>query len=1022
MRGSSALMSDVKDPPCDLSAVAQPAGRSHPLEEQSLSELAAPPPAAGDPQSCLPSRDALALSKCQGMPGQCPMVPRCHSNALLNKRGLKDGSSSGVPPLKTPMEGPSHCVSTSSRLCYSTESLHRAAISDPGLLGGPNMRVEGDFVLHCSTTSSTAKVLHPWWGSSKQDPGLCAPFLNVVTPWKLYGKDPPAPQMSEQVTQRGQLCRRRSLPNLLVLLPSTWEAVKRAESGTAVSPSPKDRSARKGPAEGMSESEQSPVCQLDSPMLKEFKRIMQNEMECVSRAKTQQHEDPSRESPCRGYSGSGSGCGTLDAGPTSGVCWTESKDNMAVPICFSPSPRPQETQVGDSAQSTHTEPSCLTRHPLWGSLEATPSCCPSLLLDSTDLSRYGAKISKIKDGFIGSALDLIKKSCTAELAAEASAWQSRDQEGTTITGSRPDCQSDVVSMTTSACSAEARSEPGGGAMSARCRSAVACRRSSSDAATQPAESVRGQRGRRLRPHLSDPMPADATKRKELEIKIAAASFPSQRSVKAGESMPEVEGQLRKKPGRLDLANVPQLRWSNLSNRSSNRKVVGLADECEGDMESQHTDISSTYAQKRASASLLTWEVQQPCSDCGQCEPTQSNSMCDKCSKRRMERKEAILELLNTECSYGEDLRIIYEEFYNPMQSASLLTTDQLSVVFGNVQELISVNEKFTERLQHSIDQAFDQGDEDLLTVCIGDIFLEFVSMLPAFQTYCLQQSTSVNMLNTLEKEKELLRIFLDASQNDNTALRRMNLRSFLIAPLQRVTKYPLLLSRIGKATTKNHPDHTRLQEAKSHVESHLEHINMKTRQEGTNWSLRSFRRDSRRNREAPNVEMREVSLKVVGWTRESTRFVMEGPLQLSQPTDGQWVKKGSRALKFQNVQSLLMVYTPRVSEGALESGDPLELVRDGVLVLIKDKSGGKFAVLREPIRLSKCVVSVNPDCDDTFELLEIPREAFVFRAADKARTQQWFRQIKRYSCDLGPWRKRRNALPNIMTNTAQNRS
>ena len=40
---------------------------------------------------------------------------------------------------------------------------------------------------------------------------------------------------------------------------------------------------------------------------------------------------------------------------------------------------------------------------------------------------------------------------------------------------------------------------------------------------------------------------------------------------------------------------------------------------------------------------------------------------------------------------------------------------------------------------------------------IGEIFLEFVNMLPAFQTYCLQQSTSVNLLNTLEKEKELLR-------------------------------------------------------------------------------------------------------------------------------------------------------------------------------------------------------------------------------------------------------------------------
>lgn len=56
-----------------------------------------------------------------------------------------------------------------------------------------------------------------------------------------------------------------------------------------------------------------------------------------------------------------------------------------------------------------------------------------------------------------------------------------------------------------------------------------------------------------------------------------------------------------------------------------------------------------------------------------------------------------------------------------------------------------------------------QGDDDLLTVYIGEIFLEFVNMLPAFQTYCLQQSASVNLLNTLEKEKELLRYGLCSS-------------------------------------------------------------------------------------------------------------------------------------------------------------------------------------------------------------------------------------------------------------------
>lgn len=54
-------------------------------------------------------------------------------------------------------------------------------------------------------------------------------------------------------------------------------------------------------------------------------------------------------------------------------------------------------------------------------------------------------------------------------------------------------------------------------------SGAGCRRSSSDAAYELSESVRAQRECRLRPHYSDPMPADATKRKQLEMKIAAAA-------------------------------------------------------------------------------------------------------------------------------------------------------------------------------------------------------------------------------------------------------------------------------------------------------------------------------------------------------------------------------------------------------------------------------------------------------------------------------------------------------------------
>ena len=43
------------------------------------------------------------------------------------------------------------------------------------------------------------------------------------------------------------------------------------------------------------------------------------------------------------------------------------------------------------------------------SAEGPSSCCPALLLEGAHLSSYGAKIYRMKDDFIGSALDLIKK-------------------------------------------------------------------------------------------------------------------------------------------------------------------------------------------------------------------------------------------------------------------------------------------------------------------------------------------------------------------------------------------------------------------------------------------------------------------------------------------------------------------------------------------------------------------------------------------------------------------------------------
>ncbi|KAM4698814.1 uncharacterized protein WCC33_014352 isoform 1-T1 [Rhinophrynus dorsalis] len=742
------------------------------------------------------------------------------------------------------------------------------------------------------------------------------------------------------------------------------------------------------------------------------------------------------------------------------------RPTFPAPICSSPVPRfplqsmhsaKEELELCDPHVFNASRSSglpCLAEHSVTS--EAHSSCCPSLLLEATDLSSYGAKLQKVKNGLIGSALDLIKKSCSAETAIEPPAGASRDLEKIDRSSQGNSNQSSACFMATQSCTTTTSDEMATDPKSSL--SISGCRRSSSDMTHEVVDAGKSQRGCRLRPHFSDPMPTDAVKRKQLEMKIAAAArHHSQRRRQDKDNGPvlmkaNTTTSCSSGKDRSYTAGEPRRsrhRWSNISSLSTDSGIVGVNDEREegegsitrapkpGEVERVDSGIGDALSRRwrarvaEAAASLEAWEAHRPCTDCGERDSaldTESRgkrreTLCSKCVNRRMERKEAVMEFVNTEASYGEDLRIIKEEFYLPMQMAGLLTHEQLQVVFSNIQELIDLNDKFLEVLQEEIDQAFDQGDDDLMTFCIGEVFLEFVNMLPAFQTYCLQQPTSVTALNALEKEKELLRIFLDVSQNDNMALRRMNLRSFLMAPLQRVTKYPLLLSRILKSTTEFHPDHSSLWEAKSRIESHLEHINMKTKQEGNTWTLRSFRRESRKNREVTNIEMRELAIKQVGWPREETRFIKEGPLQLAQPADGQWVKKGCKALKFQNVQVLLMVKMRRPSESSLEgNSSESQAVRDAVLVIIKDKSNGKFAMLGEPLRLGHCVVSADPECEDTFELLEIRREGFVFRDGDNSRTHHWYRQIKTYSRQLGSWKKRRNALPNIMISTTQSRS
>ena len=94
--------------------------------------------------------------------------------------------------------------------------------------------------------------------------------------------------------------------------------------------------------------------------------------------------------------------------------------------------------------------------------------------------------------------------------------------------------------------------------------------------------------------------------------------------------------------------------------------------------------------------------------------------------------------------------------------------------------------------------------------------------------------------------------------------------------MQRVTKYPLLLSRLLKVTPAHHEDRSALQESRERIEHHLENVNQEARD--TN-STRLWRRISMIN--VSSYRKMDSQLDVLGNTTWGIRKVINQCLESS---------------------------------------------------------------------------------------------------------------------------------------------
>ncbi|XP_059510787.1 pleckstrin homology domain-containing family G member 7 isoform X2 [Stegostoma tigrinum] len=160
-------------------------------------------------------------------------------------------------------------------------------------------------------------------------------------------------------------------------------------------------------------------------------------------------------------------------------------------------------------------------------------------------------------------------------------------------------------------------------------------------------------------------------------------------------------------------------------------------------------------------------------------------------------QEAMWEIFTSECNYFSDKLLVMEEvFLNTLrhvQSEGWLVDIDPWRLFANLSELSKVSFDFLTSLLDAIESCWTLSS--LLAVLSK--FQEGVCC--SHQKYCLNYASANLYLNNL-KMREDFGIFLKWCEQ-NEQCKRLHLSDLLVSPLQRLTRYPLLLRNLWKRST-----------------------------------------------------------------------------------------------------------------------------------------------------------------------------------------------------------------------------
>uniref|UniRef100_A0A672LHU1 Phosphatidylinositol-3,4,5-trisphosphate dependent Rac exchange factor 1 n=1 Tax=Sinocyclocheilus grahami TaxID=75366 RepID=A0A672LHU1_SINGR len=194
---------------------------------------------------------------------------------------------------------------------------------------------------------------------------------------------------------------------------------------------------------------------------------------------------------------------------------------------------------------------------------------------------------------------------------------------------------------------------------------------------------------------------------------------------------------------------------------------------------------------------------------------ENGDLSSKDSDRQLRLRLCVLnEILNTERDYVRNLAFL--------QSVSRL--GQRRILFSNIEFILEVHYEFLYTLDASL-QPEPQAHHSL-----GHVFLKFRDRFSVYGEYCSNHEKALRLLMELNKIPHVRTFLLHLMLLGGKKSTDVPLEGYLLSPIQRICKYPLLLKELLKRTSKKHSDYPAVEEALQAMKAVCCNINETKRQ------------------------------------------------------------------------------------------------------------------------------------------------------------------------------------------------